>query len=194
MVSKIKSILSIKEFSLDPYLSFYLSNRLYNVLQLEVYFPSEDLKFKCSSFVVPWENLKAQSAKDFGECKNIEAFEVENLIISELYSSELILKYLEEVANFDSGYEKGLIQIGYVEQPINFRLMYLCKGKDLGSIYIEAPDDGSLLKISSNICLLLSQGNLKIHDGNIERFNGNLKNAERSFFQDYWVMKKDHPA
>lgn len=190
LIAKIEERLKNSSFQIDNYLMFYLVNRLYNSLQFNVYFPAEDLKFKCSSFVIPWDKLYLNNFDN----TEIVNFKIEELIISELYSSEQIWNYLEKAAEFDKGFKDGLIQIGYVEQPINYRLMYSCKGDNLGAIFIESPDDGLHLKISSNICLLLSQGQIRIHEGNIERFGGQIEYAERRYFQDYWTMNSNHPT
>ena len=184
---EIQRCLAKDGFSIDNYLAFYLKNRLYNTLQIDIYFPIENLNFKCSTFEVPWSNLEATSP----ELKEVK---VDKLVISELYSSKKILNYLNDVAKFDSGYKKGLIQIGYVAQPINYRLMYSCDFKDWGVVYIESPDDGTLLEISQNICLLLSQGEINIHEANLKRFNGDIQNAVRNYTEDTWVMKRTQPT
>lgn len=184
---EIQRCLTDDGFLIDNYLMFYIKNRLYNTLQLDIYFPTENISFRCSTFEIPLINIKST-------CPCLNEIKVDKFVISELFSSRMILNYLKEVAMFDTGYKKGLIQIGYTAQPINYRLMCSCSPDDLGVVYLESPDDGQLLEISKNICFLLSLGEINIHEANLKKFGGDIQYAIRNYNEDNWMMESDCPV
>jgi hypothetical protein len=196
MIKNFKEQLNSYGFDIDPYYSFFLQWELDKLLQHRFFFQKEDLDFAFSNISIPWASLykdlqfvgvKCPTLSEFSEKFAID-YHTDQIIIEEIYSIEKMMKFLKEAYIHDPLFQDGFIQIGVFGSPQSARIMYSMRQMDLGSIWMELPDETFITKLSDNIILFLNEGNISIHEGNIVRFGASINGIHKMWGKNYWEL------
>jgi hypothetical protein len=200
MIKHLESILSEKGYVLESSYRLFLKSDYSYVLKHMVFFEKENLNFAFSFISIKWSDIKSEIELfgiypeytiDFISSLGIN-IDDDKLVINDLYTMEEMKKNIADFVKYDKSFLDGFLQIGYMNSPINSRLMYSLNKKNLGSIWLEMPDENFLIKIANNLVELLEKSSLEIREANINRFGYKLSQLYRNWNEDFWRVREEN--